>query len=687
MTELEEVAAFAVDVHQDILATAEAVEEGALLPEEFTRWTIGVLAEVGEIDDAVACYFQARGVEASGYAVDEESATLNLLVTRYTGSEPPLTVPRGDVDTAFARLRGFYRRAREGLHRRMEEASPGFDMAQTIHALGPDIRSLRLFFVTDGLTTVERVGNEAEDGVEISHHVWDLRRIQRAITSGNAREPISIDFMARFGSALPCVTAGVGDGEYVAYLAVMPGEVLADIYEEFGPRLLERNVRSFLQLRGKVNKGIRTTILEEPDHFLAYNNGISVTASQLTTADLPDGRMGIAALDDLQIVNGGQTTASIHSARRKDGADLSALAVATKVTVVDPARLEAFVPSITRYANSQNRVNEADFSANDPFHIAIERFSRTVWAPASDGTQRQTRWFYERARGQYADALARERTPGRQRAFRSLHPPSQRFSKTDLAKFENAWASLPHVVSLGAEKNFRDFTVRLADRGRFEVTQDYFHRLIAKAILFRQTQRLVSAQDFGGYRANIVAYTVAYMSQATAQTIDLDAIWRKQGLAPELEQALVAVAHAVRGIITDPPRNGNVTEWSKRKECWDRIRELQVPQVKTLPKHVLAPLDGKRPRSSRTEPLNDYVDPQEAELIARVASVPASTWFELSHWARETSNLSGWQRSIAFSIGKRISNGQKPSRKQAMHGERILSEAERLGFKLSTVET
>jgi hypothetical protein len=199
----EEIDTFAVDLHQDVLAAAEAAEAGALVPEEFTRWMIGVLADVGEIDDAETCYHQARGMEASGYSVDEELATLNLLITRYTGSEPPATVPRSEVTTAFARLREFYRRSREGLFRTMEEASPAFDMAQSIHSLGDSVRSLRLFLLTDGLTTVDTLPSEADGDLEVSYHVWDLRRVQRAVTSGSTREPISIDFAARYGRALP----------------------------------------------------------------------------------------------------------------------------------------------------------------------------------------------------------------------------------------------------------------------------------------------------------------------------------------------------------------------------------------------------------------------------------------------------------------------------------------------------
>lgn len=677
MTQVDDLAARAVDLHQEILLSAESGDEGGLLPDLFTRWMISVLTDAGEVNDGEACYFQARGIEVSGYSLDQEASTLDLFLTRYTGAEPPATVPRADVEAGLKRLREFYNRARQGLHLTMEEASPAFDMALGISDNAASLLELRLFFLTDGLTTVDQIPTTMDGPLRVSSHVWDIRRIHRAMTSGMTREPISVDFVELCGEALPCVNAGSGDGDYSAYLAVIPGKVLADVYDRYGPRLLERNVRSFLQTKVKVNRAIRDTIRDEPSHFLAFNNGISITASSLRTTAIAGGGLGIASLSDMQIVNGGQTTASIHSASRRDQADLSTLAVAAKITVVRHEVLDALVPKIARSANSQNRVSEADFSANDPFHVEIERYSRTVWAPAADGTQRQTRWFYERARGQYQDELARQGTAALQKQFKVAHPPSQRFTKTDLAKFENSWACLPHTVSLGAEKNFREFSVKLAERARFQVTQGYFQQLIARAILFRQTDKIVQAQSLGGYRANIVAYSIAYLSRSTAQRVDLDRIWRQQGLSPDLARVMGQIATAVREVIVRPPRGGNVTEWCKRKECWEAVKALDIPAVAEIPASQLISLDA---RDRAIEGTIDAPDPAEQEMIERVATIPSETWLELSHWAKETNSLQGWQRSIAYSLGTIARKGRRPSRKQAIQAIKILNDAADLGF-------
>ena len=109
--------------------------------------------------------------------------------------------------------------------------------------------------------------------------------------------------------------------EYETYLVILPGELIYQLYEEFGARLFEFNVRSFLQAKGKVNKGLRDTLRNEPERFLAYNNGITATADEIE-AGLFMGEMTISRVRGLQIVNGAQTTASIHRAKKADKIDI-----------------------------------------------------------------------------------------------------------------------------------------------------------------------------------------------------------------------------------------------------------------------------------------------------------------------------------------------------------------------------
>jgi hypothetical protein len=675
---------FAEDLRQEVITSSDGGidrEDGtgdSFREDEFTRLMIEYLTEAGELEDGEICYHRSRGIKVNGYSINQDQDCINLFVSIHTQAVPPVTVNKQDVETAFRRLINLLKQAIKGYHQYLEEASSAFDMVLNIHDLRKQLSQVKLYLFTDGRTTIKVTKDITIENINCSFHIWDIERTYRCLSSGQQRETIEIDFESQYGLAIPCLPMPASNSDYTAYLAIIPGDILYEIYAKYGSRLLERNVRSFLQARGKVNKGIRQTILNEPYRFLAYNNGISATAEAVELTDLPGGGKGIKYARDLQIVNGGQTTASIYQAVKKDKADVSDIYVQAKLSVVNQEQMDEIVPLISRYANNQNKVSEADFSSNDPFHVKIEELSRTIWAPAVDGTQRQTRWFYERARGQYLDAKGREVTPAKKKAFATVHPTSQKFAKTDLAKFENTWDQLPHLVSRGAQKNFIEFTVRLSRRGRFEVDEIYFKRLVAKAILFRSAEKIVQAQQFGGYRANIVTYTLAYLSHKTAQCIDLDAIWKQQNISSAIREAIEIVSQEVHQSITNPPEGRNVTEWCKKEDCWKTIKAFNIE----LPTAFLNELISvKWTISYQTDKGIDSPASVDLQIIAQVSKVSAETWFQLSHWAKETSNLQPWQRSLAFSLGRLAINNKPPSRKQANQGLKILQESEQLGFR------
>lgn len=679
---------FAVQFREDILAAREIEGEEAFTENAFVRHFVDLLAEAGEIDDAEVVHHKAHGLKVNGYVVDVDAESLDLFVAIHTNEAPPVPIDKAQVEQALKQLVTFLQRARAGLHQRLEESGHAFDAAFAIHeAFSGDasISKIRLFLLTDGVVRVRNVDgiiagsrNQTDrfEGIEVSYHIWDLERLYRWYTSGHAREDIVVDLKELLGKALPCIRMPtVQSADYETFLCFVPGALLVEIYGKYGARLLERNVRSFLQAKGAINKGLKKTLGEEPHRFLAYNNGLTATASQVDVVPI-EGGIGISRVKDLQIVNGGQTTASIFHAAKKDSADVSGVLVQLKLNLVkDATHLDDMVARISQYANSQNRVNVADFSANDPFHRRIEELSRTIWAPPIEGTQRQTHWFYERARGQYADERARQGTRAAMRQFELIHPRSQMFTKTDLAKFENTWMQRPHWVSKGAQKNFAAFTVELGKKGSYHPDEPYFEWLVAKAILFRRAEQLVQQQQYGGYRANIVTYTLALISHATAQRLDLTQIWKAQSLPKALEKLIVELSRSVKTVITSPPNGRNITEWCKAEDCWHKVRALPVEFPVSL--QLVAAQRGER------QPTQDMgaPDPAEQAVIEQAAVVKAEVWFGLSAWAKETGNLAPWQRSLAYSLGKLGSSDRKPSFKQAKQGLIALENARELGFK------
>lgn len=573
-----------------------------------------------------------------------------------------------------------YRRATNDLYKSFEKDNDTYEFAHSVYKHKADTKHVNIVALTNGNCKPIPFKNVKIGVADVSFSIWDMDRLYRCISSGKMRETIEIDFKEMFGQGIPCLV-NKDASEYEACLAIIPGNILASVYAEHGSRLLEKNVRSFLQVKGNVNKGIRNTLKMEPEMFLAYNNGISVTAESVTVESAEDGSKFISKIRDMQIVNGGQTTASIYNiTKEKDSnVDLAKVYVQMKITVIKAEeKMDEMVHKISEYANTQNKVQMADFSSNDPFNRKIEDLSRVIWAPATNG-QKPNNWFFERARGQYSDMLSREGTPAKRKAYKATHPL---FTKTDMAKYENTWNQLPYFVSEGAQKNFKRFMVSVKERGNFVPDEKYYQLLVAKAIMYRRTEKLVSEQKYGGYRANIVTYTLALISHKSAQRIDLFKIWREQGLTDVLENEIVRASGIVQKFIVNPPGGANVSEYCKKKSCWDNLLKIDYEISEELRKELISGNENESVLSScktATMLLNDATD-EEKKLIDRITAIPADVWLSISKWAKDTNNLQSWQRSISFSVGTLIGRGKRPSVKQARQAEIIYNAAKEKGF-------
>ncbi len=681
-----EVGEFARELFQDVLAESDS--DGQFLEDVFFEKSCELLMEAGELDvaDRVAYRSPTRGIRVDGYGGDpaDASGVLSLIVLDFQGSQEPDRLTGSGMDAIFRRVSNFMRRALEQRWREaLEESSPGFGLAELISQRWSGVTKVRLLLVTNRELS-ERVDGRPVgtfDDRPVTYSVWDINRLHRQSRVGHDREEMEIDLAQDFGGPIPLLPAQVDEADHESYLAVIPGEVLADIYDRWGARLLEQNVRVFLQARGKVNRGIRLTLENEPSMFFAYNNGITATAEEVDMRN-DGGRLLLYRVRNFQIVNGGQTTASIHVARLRK-VDLSLTFVQMKLSVVNAERATLIVPRISEYANSQNRVSASDFFANHPFHIRIEEFSRRMYSPSPEGTFRQSKWFYERARGQYADARA-HLTRSQRRKFDLVYPRRQLFTKTDLAKFVNVWERRPHEVSLGAQKNFAAFAKRIGATWRKmpdDFNESWYREAIAKAIVFRATERIVSSQSWyqGGYRANIVAYAIAKIAHVVNEqrmAVDFQAIWRRQSPGEAMRNAIAAVAEHVHEIVTDPPEGiSNVTEWAKKQACWDRARRLSIE----LPVSFVDELISKEERvdsarKSRKE--QRQLNGMQAQIA--IVNAGGQFWADALSWGRARNLLTPTEVKIlevAASIPKRA-----PTEKQSAKVVEALGKLQAEGF-------
>jgi hypothetical protein len=669
---------FLNQIREDAFDIANDPEIGGLRTPALARAVLDRLEEAGILADShIAYYRHERGnvhAEVHAYACDTEDDIISLFYLVDVNEDVPLgemapvaNVAKDLIDRGFRRLEAFVRLAHTDrapdLDKSQQRATELFELVRSAPDSG---QRVVLNVLAMGAVSERAATSEKNNGLE--REVWDLDRLVKTC-GGDGEERPAINFVVEFGLSLPClVTPKTEDGLQV-FMTWIPGHILAQIYNRYRNRLLERNVRSFLQFTGKVNKGIRETVIERPARFLSYNNGLSVTASVVELEELGSGLARIRSVKDFQIVNGGQTTASIASCARRDRIDVSGVSIAMKLTVVPPERLDEFVPLISKFANTQNRIQEADFSANHPWHIELERLSRSTWTKPTTETPRGTRWFYERSRGQYADELGSQNTPAARRRFRTENPTSQKFTKTDLAKYVLTWDQQPAIVSRGAQKCFVEFMNRIQRERRALPDAKEFERIGSLAILFRRAEKLYGEMGYQGYRAQVVTYSIARLSNALGRRLPFDDIWRNQEVPDEIKAPFAKIVVGAREVITQPPGNRNITEWCKRDDCWSAVLSLPIA------------IDGV-PANTWTSTMTRSDQPKGADgIVLAVAAVPSDVWFAASKWAKDTGTLLPWQRSLAYSLGRRIHvPGIQPTPKQAIQGRKLMMEAVRLGF-------
>ncbi|MBO9445734.1 AIPR family protein [Ruegeria sp. R14_0] len=648
------------EFHNELIADIQGDADvlGLVTVEAFFEKVGELLTEAGELDSANRAYFEGsvsgNPARIDGYGGDprDGDGVLSLILCDFSITDEVRLIRKDRLQVLLNTLHRFLKASlKRDFRERLEETSSGFGVADLIATTWKDVEKIKLIIVSnaDSRTQADAAKVTDVDGKPVTLSVWDLKRLKQYMEQGQARANLVIDFSKDFGSGIPLLAASGTEASLESYLAVIPGKQLAEIYDKWGPRLLEANVRSFLQARNKVNRGIRDTIRDEPHMFFSYNNGLSATADGIEVEQTDQGLQLVRA-DNLQIVNGGQTTASLHAARKTSAEQLEQVHVQMKLTIVPREQSELVVPRISEYANSQNKVNAADFFANHPFHIRIEELSRKVLARGEDG-YRDTKWFYERARGQYADERGR-RTVAERKRFDAEFPRSQFLTKTDLAKFENTWAGLPHIVSLGAQKNFAEFAKDIGKRWGSEGTafdELWFKRMIAKAIIFRATEKLVSGAEWyeGGYRANIVTYAIAKLvhdAEERDAVVDLDAVWRYQDVSSDLKAPLLVAAAEAQDVITHPPEGvRNFSEWAKKQPCWKWLSERELSYPEEFDRVLISPdLAEERAKEARSD--KAFETSVEAEL--EVHRLGAAFWADARNWARERGRLSPRENGV-----------------------------------------
>ena len=641
----------------ELLASAQSRAEAHALSirRAFVSELSERLRDSGEMPDVEECEEKHTGprgrrLEIDAYAFDDADDSLHLVSAVMDGTDELNTITLSEArEASFNRLEAVFEQARSGWLTKadnLEESRPLWSLARQIERR-PLPSALRLHVLTDRRIS-ERLrlipAGKTSDGLPIDYQIWDVSRLKRIHEAQNARDDLVIDLSGLPEGGLPVLSATVNGDDYEAYLAVMPGRALADIYIQHGSRLLEGNVRTFLGRSGNINKGIASTLSKEPSRFFAYNNGLAATASAVTLATGAGGGQIVTEIIDLQIVNGAQTTASLAALHREDKLPETGVYVPMKLSVVAPEVAEELVPRISKFSNSQNAVRASDFFANHPFHRRIEQISRRVLAPAQSGSQVQTHWYYERARGQYLNDQAGF-TSARKAQFALSNPRTHVMTKTDLAKVETCFDGLPDTACKGAEKAFVAFAERVSKAWQDEASRatygdDWFRSAVARVILFRATEALVgrAAWYASGTRSQVVAYSTAKLANMAKEhseggQLDYLRVWARQEAGDLILEQLGVIAERVMAILLDPPQAGwNVGEWAKQQACRNRVFSTEMKMIDGFDALLIGRAGKQADKRAQRE---EQRVTEGLEIIREVIALGGDYWTRLREVARK----------------------------------------------------
>lgn len=547
----------------------------------FKTLFLSYLTEAGEtlVSDCMLMDFKkdSENMKLDGYAFSEYFRSLTLLVSKYQAKPIPEKIKKTEIDKLLKKVLKFYKTCGTNDFEALEESSDGYQAYKFIKSHKADIETVNIILLTND-ETIQYIPNDVHYGkITVRFDVWDIERLYQSVLGGTAVErQLVVKLKKKYGESLPLIKVK-GDNEiYDCYIGVISGELLARIYETEGQDLIQKNVRSFLQAIGKVNKGIKVSLANEPQMFMAYNNGISTIAESIA---VDEGRssgdiVNITEITGWQIVNGngGQTTASIYNAY-KAKLPLEQVNVQIKLSVIKQKdRAEEIIHNISKYANSQNKINMSDFNANDAYHVKMERLSRATPIPVAKGKSTDY-WFYERARGQYLVELNRQPTAAAKKEFKSRCPKNRCISKTVAAKCVMTYRGYPDIVSKGLETSFIYFSDMVSKGEVPEPSEQSYIEMIAKVILFNSCDEIIKNLKFGGFKAQQDYYTVALFGKYYSDLFDPLEIWNRQSINAETAKTIEELAYFVWNHFQNPTVPGvNIGQWCKKEECWELLQ-------------------------------------------------------------------------------------------------------------------
>lgn len=686
----------------------DAEHEGTEPESQFISKALDLLEEIGDVSDPMPMSIEMKGrrgriMAFDAYAYDEADGALIMIASDFINeidNTPTLTNTR--IDELFLHMRNFIEESVEGdVSAYCDDSDPAINIAKEIKAkvgksmLATEILRFKFIILSNAVLSRQVKNVSREEFLErpVELNIWTIERFHQTYST-NSSEIIEIETKDFGCDGIQYLKADIGeDANYDAYLGIVPGEFLANIYCKYGSKLLQGNIRAFLSVRGKVNKGIRETIIKNPENFFTYNNGIAVVAR---TIGFSEDKSKIIYLKDPQIINGGQTTASLANAKIKkevkDGG-MNNLFVPMKLTVLnvdddmseeDIDQYNSITKTISQCANSQNAVSEADFFSNHPFHVLMEQLSRKKMAPPVNGNPYQTIWFYERSRGKWEQEQM-QLSPAARSKFCEKHPKNQVIKKEKLAKCLNAFAMNPYEVCQSSAINFSHFAKtinNLYETSKESINEVFFSKCVCSVIIFDSLDRRINKADWyptGGNKAQIIPYAIAKMMSMIPKDLDLDwkLIWQKQEMYPALEKELMNLAHIIHEFFEKEAQGGLVRSLARRADTWNKCKNLPLSLSEEFRSTLIPKYEMKQEEAAAKK---ERKFSQAIDISVEVFKLGAEYWKRVYNDLSKENILSYGDVAFIGSIAEYIKRNSLPSAAQCKRLIKIVEKAEDKGY-------
>ena len=524
--------------------------------------------------------FEELNANLDAFYYDEDSQVYNLYLAIYNDQNDDNSfLTKEQLQGYYDKIINFLKKTISGKYVDFDDSSFTYEIANEIHGLLKQIEIVVNIVSNYNIPqNYKKDDIEDIDGQSVSFRTYDLEDLKnkfKQLTNVNS----TLDCNENFHCELNALNL-ISSVDFDVYLLGMKGTWLAELYKQDSVRLLEPNVRSYLKRTSKVNAGILSTVKNNPEQFVSFNNGISAVATNLTLSKTPNHNqlVKIQKIDNFQIVNGGQTTATLYECLKDKLSDnLNDVIVPVKLTVVkNIGNADSFIRDISVYSNTQTAIKKSDPPSNLSYYIQIKQLSQQC---LSINGNVGYLCYFERTNGEYDTEFKRNNGS---KKFSNTNPKNKKFDKIDLARAINCWEQVPYITCQGREKNFSYFNDVVKNQIS-SPTEQYFKNAYATVIIYRKLDKLAKKMGLS-YKSNVVAHALGLMSYIYDKEIDLNDVWERKELSPALNEIAPKLLTAVHAVIINPPAEcPEARMWARKEQCWNLVKRISIdsPIVKT----------------------------------------------------------------------------------------------------------